>query len=89
MSLPIYMTTSNFIGRVTIDFKDKRYRITVRDIQLLEIMSNLRFATDIEKLEVYATRGDEFKPRFERKDIYLFQDNFNSLFELSAVDNDW
>lgn len=89
MNFPIYMTTSNFIGKVTIDFKDGRYRVTVRNIQLLEIMSNMRMAIDMQKLEVYATKGNEFKPRFERNDVNVFQDNFESLFELSAVDSDW
>ena len=89
MNFYIYITAYNFAGKAILDFKDGRYRATIKNIQMFEIMSNTRLSVDMIKLETFATRGDEFKPRFENKDTPILQDNFNSLFELNSYDSDW
>lgn len=83
---PIYITASNLSGKVVIEFKVDKRRVTVKNLMLNGNVPNLAIATGLQTLETYATKGNEFKKRFLRKDIHTFNDHIKGLFEYN-LDN--
>ncbi len=86
----MYLMASNMMGSFIVQFKEGRYRITAKDLQLKSQTSVSVFDQgSIEPIENYALNGNgEFRKRFKSKDLPIIEDNLSNLFELSPKD-DW
>lgn len=86
----MYLMASNMMGSFTISFKENRYRITAKNLQLKSQTSVGVFDQgSIEPIEKYAlNKNAEFRKRFESKDRPIIENSLSKLFELSSKD-DW
>lgn len=89
-SASMYLMASNMMGSFIIQFKEGRYRITVKNLQLKSQTSVGVFDEgSIEAIEKYAINANgEFRKRFKSRDLSILEDNLSKLFEFSQKD-DW
>ena len=93
MSTPIYVARNSLNSFVQIEFKENRYRVTIKNIKLTQkyedALSNQGEMTD---LEVFALkkRNTEFKSSFLKKPSKIINFTFEKLteFKVKAKDKD-
>lgn len=92
MSTPMYIARNNIVCSVTIDFKDGRYRITLRNIRLKATAEDSQTKIgETVNLDLYALRkkNTEFKAKFLNVPNKIYDYTFNHIFEpKEKTDND-
>lgn len=92
MSIPMYIPRNNIVCFVTIDFKDGRYRATLKNIKLKATMEDpLTKIGETSNLDSYALRkkNTEFKAQFLNVPNKIYDYTFNQIFEMNEkTDND-
>lgn len=94
MSTPIYISRNFLNTFVIIEFKENRYRVTIKNMQLIQSFddntSNFKETTE---LEFYALRkrNTEFKKAFLKKPARIINYTFNKLlnFEKKVTEDKW
>ena len=94
MSTPIYINRNQLNTFVLIEFKENRYRVTIKNMQLIQSFddntSNFKETTE---LEFYALRkrNSEFKKAFLKKPAKIINYTFNKLlnFEKQVTEDKW
>jgi len=87
----MYIARNNYDALAIIEFKENRYRITIKDIMAIADYSDgLTEQGEKTQLERFATNRKGFKKRFIEKDALIFDYTFNKLFKpKQQSDNDW
>ncbi|WP_282070909.1 hypothetical protein [Polaribacter atrinae] len=91
MSTPIYVARNNLNSFVQIEFKENRYRVTIKNIKLTQkyedALSNQGEMTDI---EVFALkkRNTEFKSSFLKKTSKIINFTFEKITEFKVKDKE-
>ncbi|OQD44035.1 hypothetical protein BUL40_00315 [Croceivirga radicis] len=89
----LYMYTDDITGFVLVEFKEKRYRITVKNLIFISnteinILGN-GVGTRV-PIEKYALNSKgEFRNSFLKRDDDIISANLNQLFELNNPNNEW
>lgn len=90
---PMYIARSFFEGYCVIDFKDGRYRVTIRNIMLTQKYSDgLSTLGEKRTIESFAVNigKDTLKPSFNKKPAIILDYTFNKAFTFSmAEDDEW
>ena len=82
---PILVQTYDTSGKLRIDFKNDKYRITLQGIKLVN-------EKETEDLSFYALRNkkDSFRPAYASHDILGIYDRFFAdYFKIKSVNNNW
>jgi hypothetical protein len=96
-NMSMYIGNGVFIGGVTIDLKEGKYRVTVNNIMYdfsylsIATMSDVQTRNNLE--EVALKRGsNEFKNGFLKRDSEVLNYTFNDIFDISKytkTDDNW
>ena len=84
---PMYISSSNIIGDVIIEFKEEKYRVTVSNIKLKGNIPNLAVHQTMVELKDYAVKNNEFKKAFKTKHYVIFDNQIHDMFKVVALDN--
>lgn len=89
----LYMYTDDITGFVLIEFKEKRYRITVKNLTFISNTEIHALGDGVgarTSLESYALNGKgEYRKAYLKRDEGVIDANLNQLFDLQIRDNDW
>lgn len=89
MFTSMYIPRNNYNALAIIEFKENRYRITVKDIMAIADYSDgLTQQGEKTKLERFAMNRNGLKKRFIEKDAPIFDYTFNKLFEQKKETSD-
>ncbi|MDP9961268.1 hypothetical protein [Chryseobacterium lathyri] len=96
MSTTFYVQNSTISGKIKIDLKEDRYRVTVSNIVLTELY-NIGFGSGNNKkvpFEYYVLRNNksDFTSTFLKRDSKIYDYTFSNLFDFSKykkTNNDW
>ena len=85
MQQPIYLTNNDVVADVIIEYKQGKYRITLKNIDLKSITS-MEYGT----LNDIAIGTDGyFADHFIKDAGNIYHNNFKKWFELESISNDW
>jgi hypothetical protein len=89
MNTSMYITYFNYTGFAIIEFKDNKYRITLKTIQLKKgaTIPDVPMMEDTD-IEFYVLKNGQFRKSFLRDDCKIFEYNFNKKFNFKKV-KDW
>lgn len=89
---PIYLLSNLFTGYVVIDYKETRYRVTIRKIMMEKLYTDglSRMGTK-ETLNSYAIRPgkNKMKDSFMGPASEILDFTFNKIFTIKKQDNNW
>ena len=85
MQLPLYLTSNDVVADVIIEYKPGRYRITLKNIDLITT-SNIEYGT---LNEVAIGENGYFADHFLKDVVKIYHNNFKKWFELESISNDW
>lgn len=89
MGTTIYVQNSSIGSNFKIDFKENKYRVTINNIILTELVSPIGSFLKTQDpniaLEMYVLKNgkDEFRGTFEKRDAKIFNYTFTNLFDFS------
>lgn len=90
MTTPMYIARSSMDGGVSVEFKEGRYRVILRNITLVQDYSDaLTKMGERTKIEMYAVSKEKFKTAFKKKPSGILDYTFNKLFEYKKTDDNW
>ncbi|OUS12881.1 hypothetical protein A9Q93_09775 [Nonlabens dokdonensis] len=92
MSIPMYIARSSINAYIVIEIKENRYRVTVKNIKLVQNYSDaLSEQGEITALEVYALRkkNTEFKKGFMKKTSRILDHTFEKLIVFENDNGKW
>ena len=92
MTTPIYISRSHFTGFLKIEFKDQKYRVTVKNIKMIQKYSDpLSEKGEIESIETFAVnKKGELKYKFNKAPSKILDYTFLNLFTVKkATDDNW
>ena len=86
MSVPIYTSTYDFSGQVTLQFQEGRYRVTVTDIILIKTEEGSN-----EPIETWAVSRGQISRNFSGIPSELYDKYLTGIFgpQTSPLDSDW
>jgi hypothetical protein len=88
---PIYITRSHINAFATIEFKEGKYRVTVRKIVLTQAYDDaLSKQGEKTNIETYAVKNGKLAASFKKTPSTVLNFTFNNLFEVKQEKkNDW
>jgi len=90
MNTAIIVTSSDLLGYVLVEYKDNRYRVTIKNIQLSQKyddpLSEMGQKTSI---EVYAIKKGEFKNSFLNSISKILDYTFTKTFSVKKSNDNW
>ena len=92
MTTPFYISGSSLSGKVVIDIKEDRYRVTVTNMVLTQMSDVGIFKQgDKSSLEsmILAKRNTKFKGGFTKSHYKVFDYTFDKLFIVTDTGDDW
>jgi|GEM_PF-1639943 len=91
MQIQLYVRDCSFTGFVLIELKDKRYRITIRDIKAVYSFTNgLAHKGDEFNVKDYAVSSKGiFKKSFLKSAAPLLNYDFTTMFTINNLNEDW
>ena len=91
MQIQLYVRDCSFTGFVLIELKDKRYRITIRDIKAVYSFTNgLAHKGDEFNVKDYAVSSKGiFKKSFLKSAAPLLNYDFTTMFTINNLNDDW
>lgn len=86
MSVPIYVSTYDFSGQVTLQFQEGRYRVTVTDIILIKTEEG-----SSEPVETWAVSRGQISRNFSGVPSEIYDKYLTGMFspQTSPLDSDW
>ena len=89
--IQLYVRDCSFTGFVLIELKDKRYRITIRDIKAVYSFTNgLAHKGDEFNVKDYAVSSKGiFKKSFLKSAAPLLNYDFTTMFTINNLNDDW
>lgn len=85
MQLPVYLTNNDVIADVIIEYKEGKYRITLKNIDL-KTTTTMEYGT----LNDIAIGEDGYFADHFLNDVgNIYHFNFKKMFELESISNDW
>lgn len=89
MFTSMYIPRNNYNALALIEFKENRYRITIKDIMAIADYSDgLTQQGEKTQLERFAMNRKGLRKRFIEKDAPIFNYTFENLFKLNQKNND-
>ncbi len=89
----LYMYTDDLTGFVLIEFKEERYRITVKNLAFISNTEIQAIGDGVgarTPLEQYALNGQgEYRRGYLKRDEGVIDANISQLFKMQKSDNDW
>lgn len=89
----LYMYTDDITGFVLVEFKEERYRITVKNLTFISNTEIHALGDGVgarTQLERYALNSQgEYRKAYLKRDEGVIDANLNQLFDLQIRDNDW
>tara|TARA_R110002012_G_scaffold321178_1_gene547913 strand:+ start:99 stop:614 length:516 start_codon:yes stop_codon:yes gene_type:complete len=89
----LYMYTDDITGFVLIEFKEQRYRITVKNLTFISNTEIHALGDGVgarTPLERYALNGNgEYRKAYLKRDEGVIDANLNQIFNPQIRDNDW
>ena len=94
MSTPMYISRNDILCSVTINFKENRYRVTLKNIRLKTTQEDpLSKVGETANLDSYALKkkNSEFKAQFLNVPGKIYDYTFNQVFEIETKteDDNW
>jgi hypothetical protein len=91
MITPIYVARSHINAFVLLDFKEGKYRVTLKKIVLTQAYKDaLSKQGEKTNLELYAIKKEQFTNAFKKSPSVILNFTFNKLFELkNAGESNW
>ena len=86
MSTSMYITYYDYSGFAIIEFKDNRFRVSVKNISMelnAEVPGIPMMKNDY--LETYGLKNNEFRKGFLKNDVSIFEYNFEKMFLFKEV----
>lgn len=90
MSTPIYIARSFFDGYLIIEFKENRYRVTLKNIMLIQQYDDgLSKAGEKTTIETYAIKNgqNELKKAFTKSPSVILDYTFTNIFNFKLTEN--
>lgn len=85
----MYIARGVFSGVGIIEFKDDRYRVTVRDISMKQNYSDALTEQGTSfSLKDFAIRNGDFRKGFLKRDAHIFDHSFTELFKIKKGTKD-
>lgn len=94
MSTPMYLSRSFVKAFIVFEFKDKKYRTTIKNIKFIQKYDDaLSKANEVTEIETYALskKNTEFKNSFSKKPTKILNYTFSKIteFKKDIQDNKW
>ncbi len=80
----MYISTGKFYAIVTINYKQGKYRVTVKNIRLEANIANMQ---SNDRLETYAIKNRTFRKSFIKSDSKIFDYSFSKTFSFKVAES--
>lgn len=90
--VPMYVTSYDFSGFASIQFKEGRYRVTVEKMQLTTNPYNISNTKDTYPIEKWTVRDNSLSPGFRKKPSAIYDKFLTDKFKLeqkSYLNDEW
>lgn len=85
MQLPIYLTNNDVVADVIIEYKEGKYRVTLKNIDL-KTTTSMEYGT---LNDIAIGEDGYFADHFINDAGNIYHNNFKKWFELESISNDW
>jgi hypothetical protein len=91
MAVPMYIPNKYITGFLTVDFREGKYRVTIKNIKLIQKADySLAEQGEETSLNTYAVKGDnEFKSAFLKAPSKIYNYTFEKAFAIKETDDNW